>query len=66
LNLPEVALPGGFPIWATLTLGFVLGLRHALDADHIAAVSTFVTERVARTIGFMVRGFSPVIAPTFR
>jgi high-affinity nickel permease len=22
----------------------VLGLRHALDADHLAAVSTFVTE----------------------
>jgi high-affinity nickel permease len=33
-----------FPIWSTLTLGFVLGLRHALDADHLAAVSTFVTE----------------------
>jgi len=44
LNLPEIAMPGGFPIWATLTLGFVLGLRHALDADHVAAVSTFVTE----------------------
>jgi sulfite exporter TauE/SafE len=35
---------GGFPVWATLLLGFVLGLRHALDPDHIAAVSTFVTE----------------------
>lgn len=33
-----------FPIWSTLALGFVLGLRHALDADHLAAVSTFVTE----------------------
>jgi ABC-type nickel/cobalt efflux system permease component RcnA len=33
-----------FPIWTTLALGFVLGLRHALDADHLAAVSTFVTE----------------------
>lgn len=27
-----------------MTLGFVLGLRHALDADHLAAVSTFVSE----------------------
>ncbi len=27
-----------FPIWSTLALGFVLGLRHALDADHLAAV----------------------------
>jgi len=38
MNLTE------FPLWTTLTLGFVLGLRHALDADHLAAVSTFVTE----------------------
>jgi len=33
-----------FPVWTTLALGFVLGLRHALDADHLAVVSTFVTE----------------------
>ena len=26
-------------------LGFVLGLRHALDADHIVAVSTVLAER---------------------
>ncbi|MBI4165766.1 MAG: urease accessory protein UreH [Acidobacteria bacterium] len=36
--------PGDFPIWSTLALGFVLGLRHALDADHLAAVSTFASE----------------------
>lgn len=36
--------PQDFPIWTTLTLGFVLGLRHALDADHLAAVSTFASE----------------------
>ena len=30
---------------AVLGLGFVLGLRHALDADHLAAVSTIVSER---------------------
>ncbi|MBZ5515932.1 MAG: urease accessory protein UreH [Acidobacteriia bacterium] len=35
---------GDFPVWSTLALGFVLGLRHALDADHLAAVSTFVSE----------------------
>jgi high-affinity nickel permease len=29
---------------AALGLGFTLGLRHALDADHIAAVSTIVSE----------------------
>jgi ABC-type nickel/cobalt efflux system permease component RcnA len=33
-----------FPLWTTLALGFVLGLRHALDADHLAAVSTFASE----------------------
>ena len=27
------------PLTATLTLGFILGLRHALDADHLAAVA---------------------------
>lgn len=27
---------------ATLAVGFVLGLRHALDADHVVAVSTLV------------------------
>lgn len=30
---------------AMLAFGFVLGLRHALDADHVAAVSTIVSER---------------------
>jgi ABC-type nickel/cobalt efflux system permease component RcnA len=29
---------------ATLGLGFILGLKHALDADHIVAVSTIVSE----------------------
>jgi high-affinity nickel-transport protein len=35
---------GNFPIGTTLVLGFVLGLKHALDADHLAAVSTFASE----------------------
>ncbi|HLL72913.1 MAG TPA: hypothetical protein VK363_15830 [Pyrinomonadaceae bacterium] len=30
---------------AVLGLGFMLGLRHALDADHLAAVTTIVSER---------------------
>ena len=36
---------------APLALGFVLGLRHALDADHIAAVSALVSQHrsVARS-----------------
>ena len=31
--------------FAVLTTGFVIGLRHALDADHLAAVSTIVSDR---------------------
>jgi sulfite exporter TauE/SafE len=30
---------------ATLGLGFVLGLKHATEADHLAAVSTIVSEK---------------------
>jgi ABC-type nickel/cobalt efflux system permease component RcnA len=30
-----------FPLWTTLALALVLGLRHALEPDHVAAVSTF-------------------------
>jgi hypothetical protein len=29
---------------AALGLGFLLGLRHAMEADHLAAVSTFVSQ----------------------
>ena len=34
----------GSPL-AILGLGFLLGLRHALDVDHLAAVSTIVSQR---------------------
>lgn len=30
---------------AILALGFVLGLKHATDADHVVAVTTFVSEQ---------------------
>jgi len=33
------------PLLATLGLGFVLGLKHATEADHLAAVSTIVSEK---------------------
>ena len=32
------------PLLAALGLGFLLGLRHAVDADHVAAVSTLVSQ----------------------
>ncbi len=44
MNLAVTVNSSAFPIWATLVLGAVLGLKHALDADHLAAVSTFVSE----------------------
>jgi ABC-type nickel/cobalt efflux system permease component RcnA len=34
---------------ATFTLGFLLGMRHAADADHIAAVATLATR--SRSVG---------------
>jgi ABC-type nickel/cobalt efflux system permease component RcnA len=33
-----------FSITAALSLGFVLGLRHAMDADHVAAVAALVSQ----------------------
>jgi ABC-type nickel/cobalt efflux system permease component RcnA len=30
-------------LWSAAVLGFVLGLRHALEPDHVVAVSTIVT-----------------------
>lgn len=36
---------GSFSITSLLAFGFVLGLKHALDADHLAAVSTMASER---------------------
>ncbi len=32
-------------IFAVLAIGFVLGLQHAIEADHLAAVSTIVSEK---------------------
>lgn len=32
------------PLWTALVLGFVLGIKHATDADHVVAVSTIVSQ----------------------
>jgi ABC-type nickel/cobalt efflux system permease component RcnA len=38
----------------TLSVGFFLGARHALDADHLAAVSTLIaTQRDSKTSGLV-------------
>jgi len=34
--------------WAFLSLGFVIGLAHALEADHLAAVATMTTGKISR------------------
>jgi ABC-type nickel/cobalt efflux system permease component RcnA len=39
------------------SLGFVLGMRHALDADHVAAVSTIVSEQRGLRGSTLVGGF---------
>lgn len=39
---------------SVLSLGFLLGARHALDADHVVAVSTIISQRPdLRTSGFV-------------
>jgi hypothetical protein len=39
-----------------MALGFVLGLRHATEADHLAAISTIVTERRSVLSSLVVGG----------
>lgn len=41
---------------ATLLTGFVIGLRHALDADHLAAVSAIVSDRKSLWSSSLVGG----------
>lgn len=38
-------LTPGLSTFSVLFIGFVLGLRHATEADHLAAVSTIVSEK---------------------
>ena len=38
-------LAPGLSTFSVLIIGFVLGLRHATEADHLAAVSTIVSEK---------------------
>jgi high-affinity nickel permease len=41
---------------SVVALGFVLGLRHATEADHLAAISTIVTERRSVLSSLVVGG----------
>jgi hypothetical protein len=40
-----------------LVLGFLLGLRHAIEADHLAAISTIVSERRSLLSSSLVGAF---------
>lgn len=42
LDASLAALAKGAPVWAALGLALLLGLRHATDPDHLAAVTTLV------------------------
>jgi len=43
--MSEILLFSGATTFAILSFGFLLGLKHATEADHLAAVSTIVAER---------------------
>ncbi|HEY0100693.1 MAG TPA: hypothetical protein VGB76_17235, partial [Pyrinomonadaceae bacterium] len=43
-------------ITSVLAFGFVLGLKHAVEADHLAAVSTIVSERKSLLSSSLVGG----------
>src|SRR5882762_6383465 len=48
------AASNGASIWIVLAVAVLLGLRHATDPDHLAAVTTLVAggrERAARSAG---------------
>lgn len=49
-----VAFSDGASVWIVIAVAVLLGLRHATDPDHLAAVTTLVAgakERAARTAG---------------
>ena len=49
-------LLASMPTFAVLGLGFLLGLKHATEADHLAAVSTMVSERRSMWSSALVGG----------
>lgn len=44
-------------LWSSLGLGLLLGLKHALDADHVVAVSTIVSEHPSPLRAALVGAF---------
>ena len=50
------AIDGHMGAWAAIILGFLLGLKHATDADHVVAVSTIVSESKSPWRGLWIGG----------
>lgn len=51
MDLEQVLVSAGGSLWLALGVAFLLGLRHALDPDHLVAISTLIAvsrERGAR------------------
>src|SRR6266852_8515522 len=44
-------------IWSAGGIGFLLGIRHALDPDHVVAVSTIATEQRNLLRSSLIGGF---------
>lgn len=53
----ETPLPADATVLTILLLGFLLGLQHATEADHLAAVSTIVSERKNLLSASIIGGF---------
>ncbi len=56
LRFPELTPAGSISTASVLALGLVFGLKHAMEADHLAAVSTIVTERKSVISSSLVGG----------
>lgn len=57
LFFSEMPLPQDASVLTILLLGFALGLQHATEADHLAAVSTIVAERKNLLSASIIGGF---------
>lgn len=57
LFLAEMPLPQNASTLTVLMLGFALGLQHATEADHLAAVTTIVSERRNLLSASIIGGF---------
>lgn len=55
--MSEILLFSTASTFAVLAFGFLLGLKHATEADHLAAVGTIVSERKSLLSSALIGGF---------